>query len=138
MYRGDMFLLTGCLMQPATSSNHYGNLIPIIPVRNSVLGRSVMQPRNRELVSMQPPRRRQRSKRSLKKRDRAVSIFIAIIPPHSNCQILASCPSVEFIRAVSKLKKLKESENLRLVFTSLVKRRKRKFNVLVVCTETAN
>ena len=87
---------------------------------------------------LKPPRWRQRAKRSLKKWDLAVSNFIAIIPPHSNCQILASCPRVEFIRAVSKLKKFfKKNENLRLVFTSLVKRRKRKFDVLVVCTVTA-
>ena len=47
---------------------------------------------------------------------------------------MANFPKVEFIRAVIKLKKLKDNENLRLRFTSFTKCRKTKCNVLVVYT----
>ena len=47
---------------------------------------------------------------SLKKRIRVNSIFIAIIPSRLLCQMYENSPGVEFLRALSKLRKRKKHE----------------------------
>ena len=67
---------------------------------------------------------------SLKKWICVLSVFIAIIPIHLLCQLLANPPGVEFQRTIFKLRK--RNKFRRWLFTFSIKREIRHFDVVVV------